>query len=134
MGHFGLYALPARQVLYQYGVVREGAGPLVIVVPGFGDKVPDVEQNSKMEEEGEDAGDYFCVVSLGSDPWEEDHEASASILYLLAILDVLVDSPVELHGVVATDIDHEQYHAVLDKDIEEREAKAQELQLLRILA
>lgn len=68
MGHFGLCALPARQVLYQYGVVREGAGPLVIVVPGFGDEVPDVEQNSKMEEEGEDAGDYFCVVSLGSDP------------------------------------------------------------------
>jgi hypothetical protein len=46
------------------------------------------------------------------------------------MLDVLVDGPVELHGVVATDIDQEQYHAVLYKDIEEREAKAQELQLL----
>lgn len=61
---FGPHSNLLWQVGDDNGVIRERAGPLVIVIAGLGDEIPDVEQHSEMHNEGEDAYQHLCIVEV----------------------------------------------------------------------
>lgn len=101
---------PHSNLLWQIGdddgVIRKWTGPLIIVIASLGDEIPDVEQHSEMDNEGEDAYQHFCIVEMAVDPWDVDHEAGAVDLPVLAGHVVLIQRPEELECVVTADGDH----------------------------